>query len=430
MSVSKRTPSHGTANGKRRPDSGVVEVTAAGLRIDVVLKSETLVDFVRAGGLGSDPVRGLEDVCLIGVLASRTGSGHSIAAEVHRAESALRTMLMTEAEQHIRTAIKRAAGGNGDEGALIPEIEKTIAAAGKDFDAAAARLLVQLNGSSEKSLPQVLDRRVRHAVRDVVGGILESVFASDGALAANLRNNAQAVKDLREELMRLQELLIRTIAASEQVDPARAGRLWQPAVLEDIARLTHVSGDRLEETGDVPGHGRSKSGDGIVHVCTGSAAAPKVAIECRTGRQIISLQGLRKAKINRHADAALLLTEHASALPKDAQPLGFRVYPEDSLVVLHYERESSSAGVLLATAVQVARLLAQLAAGASATRIEQDVVRCVVQRLEACLGRLKPLRGSVTGIETEAGRIRGYAQDIEREARSAVGELAGLTAIG
>lgn len=427
MSVKKHTPAApqaGNSNGHR---PGIVEVTASGLRVDAILTSELLVDFARSGGLGDDPVQGFEDLCAIGVLASRTGSGHAVAAEVHRAEAALRTMLMSEAEQHIRTAIKRAAGADGDEGALIPEIEKTVAAAAKNFEAAATRLVVQLNGSSEKSLPQVLDRRVRNAVRDVVSNIVEGVFASEGALAVNLRNNAQAVKDLREELMHLQELVIRTVAASEQTDPAKAGRAWQPAALEDVAGLLHITGDSLDETGDVPGHGRAKSGDGLIHVSgNGTAARPKVAIECRTGKQVIGLPDLRKAKVNRHAEAALLLTEHAGALPKDAQALGFRVYPDDAVVVLHYVREREDAGVLLATAVQVVRLLAQLTAGATATRIEQDIIRLVIQRIEACLGKLKPLRACVTGVEAEAGRIRGHLQELEREARCAVGELAGL----
>lgn len=124
---------------------------------------------------------------------------------------------------------------------------------------------------------------------------------------------------------------------------------------------------------------------------------------------------------------SLLLTEHVSALPKDARPLGFRIYTDDAVVVLHYKREDSGAGVLIATAVQVARHMAQLRLGASEARIDDDVIRTVIGRLETTVGRLKPLRGSLTGIETEVTRIRGYVQDIEREARSALGELAGLT---
>jgi hypothetical protein len=70
--------------------------------------------------------------------------------------------------------------------------------------------------------------------------------------------------------------------------------------------------------------------------------------------------------------------------------------------------------------------MAQLRIAASASKIDDDLVRAVIGRLETMVGRLKPLRGSLTGIEDEVGRIRGYVQDIEREARSALGELAGL----
>ena len=137
---------------------------------------------------------------------------------------------------------------------------------------------------------------------------------------------------------------------------------------------------------------------------------------------------LRKAKENRSAEAALLLAERACVLPKDAEELGFRTYWEERAVVLHHDPERPDSGILLATALQVARMFALLAAAASAGEINQDVLRQGLIRVEKALGRLKPLRSSATGIETEVGRIRGYAQDIEQDLRGALGELSGLAA--
>ena len=51
---------------------------------------------------------------------------------------------------------------------------------------------------------------------------------------------------------------MRVEAAAEHVDPAAAGRAWQPSVLAEVARLSLVTGDTVEETGDSPAHGRSK----------------------------------------------------------------------------------------------------------------------------------------------------------------------------
>jgi hypothetical protein len=413
---------------RSRSASGVVELTAMGLRVDATFANAAILDYVQAGGLDPEPVGCVENLLVIGVLASRTGRDQVFADETRRAQEALRVMLTTEAEQYIRAAIQHAAGKNGDKGALIPEMERVVGDGVKAFEAVAQGLAGKLNGTGEASLPQVLEQRTRKAVGEVVETIVKNAFASGGPLATVLVNNVQAMKDLREDLLRLHELVLRTITAGEQIDPAQAGRDWQPATLEDIARLTHITGDTLEETGDVPGHGRAKNGDGVLHLAGNDRdSGPKVAIETRTGAQVVSLAELRKAKMNRHADAALLLTEQVSALPKDARPLGFRIYTDDAIVVLHYKREDSEAGVLIATAVQVARHMAQLRLGASEARIDDDVVRTVIGRLETTVGRLKPLRGSLTGIETEVTRIRGYVQDIEREARSALGELAGLT---
>jgi hypothetical protein len=71
-------------------------------------------------------------------------------------------------------------------------------------------------------------------------------------------------------------------------------------------------------------------------------------------------------------------------------------------------------------------MFAQLGQEASGEEIKHEVVQASIGRLEKCLGRLKPLRSSATGIENEVGRIRGYAQEMEIELRSALGELAGL----
>ena len=71
-------------------------------------------------------------------------------------------------------------------------------------------------------------------------------------------------------------------------------------------------------------------------------------------------------------------------------------------------------------------MFALLAAATSAEEIDQDLLRQAIGRIERGLARLKPLRASATGIETEVGRIRGYAQNMEIELRGALGELAGL----
>src|SRR5206468_10467377 len=103
-----------------------------------------------------------------------------------------------------------------------------------------------------------------------------------------------------------------------------------------------------------------------------------------------------------------------------------RTYWDERSVVLHHEPGRSDSGILLATALQVARMFSQLGQVTSGEEIKHEVVRVAIARLEKCVGRLKPLRSSATGIENEVGRIRGYAQEMEVELRAAIGELSGL----
>src|SRR4051794_32984425 len=110
MSVSNDLAVPGaTKNGST---AAFVELTAAGLHVDATFSNEVLLDFVRDGGLGSDPVRQIEDFCVLGLLSSRAGAGHAVAVEARRAESALRELFLTEAEHHLRNALKKAVGAD------------------------------------------------------------------------------------------------------------------------------------------------------------------------------------------------------------------------------------------------------------------------------------------------------------------------------
>jgi len=132
---------------------------------------------------------------------------------------------------------------------------------------------------------------------------------------------------------------------------------------------------------------------------------------------------------NREAHAGLLLTPTNEALPRDARASGFRVYLAERLVVLHYDRLDPAGEQLLATAIQVVRLLARLAATSGGALDEREQIRDGLARIETALGHLKPLRAAVTGIEKETAVVRKHASELENEIRRVIIHLtATLTA--
>jgi hypothetical protein len=406
---------------------GRVEVDPNGVYVEARFVHPDILSYAQNDGLGLDPLGTIQALIVAGIGSARSAGAYVVAEEARQAAESLRTVLVSESETLIRGALKRAVGEDSEEGGFLPEVERIVSEGAKSVETQARKLTTELTGAGEDALPQLIEKRVRRAARETVETILAAALASDGALGVHLANNIDGLKGLREDLSNLSNLFVQAKIAAEHIDPAAAGREWQPSVIVEIARLSLVTGDRVEETGDSPAHGRSKKGDAVLHLANGNGdPALKVAIECRTGKERLTINDLRKAKENRSAEAALLLAERACALPKDAEELGFRLYWEERAVVLHHDPTRPDSGILLATALQVARMFAQLAAAASAEEIDQDLLRQSLGRIERSLGRLKPLRASATGIETEVGRIRGYAQDIEGELRGALGELSGL----
>ena len=428
------TPAKKLENGDGRPlrllaPSGRVAIDPLGLVVEATFVHPDIVEYAESGGLGSDPLFGLQGLLVAGIAASRNAGVYALAQEARHATEGLRAVLGSESEVLIRGAFKRAIGEDGEEGAFLPEVERIITVGAKAMESQALQLTKELKGAGDDGLPQIIEKRVRRAARDVVESILTAALASDGALGVHLKNNEKTIKDLREDLSKLHDLMLAAKIAAEHIDPAAAGREWQPAVIAEVARLSLITGDHVEETGDQPAHGRSKKGDAVLHLanCKGDSSL-RVAIECRSGKERVTISDLRKAKENRSAQATLLLASQACALPKDAEELGFRAYWDERAVVLHHDPDRPDSGTLLATALQVARMFAQLAAAASEGEINQEIVRGIINLVEKSVGRLKPLRSSATGIETEVTRIRGYAQDIERDLRGALGELASLAA--
>ena len=100
----------------------------------------------------------------------------------------------------------------------------------------------------------------------------------------------------------------------------------------------------------------------------------------------------------------------------------------ERLVVLLYDRTADAADQHLAIAVQVARLLAKLAATSGGSLAERDQLRDGIGRIETALSHLRPIRAAVTGVEKEANNINKHASALEAEIRRALADITALMA--
>jgi hypothetical protein len=420
------------------------------LMMSLVHQDPEVVAFAKAGGLGENPDDAIETakrIFKVGVLSIATGSAQATVSELHRVVEqmdALAAMPQQVADQLGETVGKeldRMVGSQERPGALSAAMDSVTADAAKSLAKAIKPIQEGLLGSGPTALPQVLEVRLQETLNRGTKEALKRLFDTEGGspLMTHLANGEKAIAALRQETAAIEERLRAQITSlSEKVvaqdantpTPVQAGTTWESDTLDDIAKITAILGDVVESVGNSNGHGRSKAGDHLLHVCDEDVDGIRVAVECRTGTsRPLTVDQLRQMVDNREAHCGLLLAQTPEALPRDAKAVGFRVYLAERVVVLYYDRSGPGAEQLLVTAVQVARLLARLAATSAGSLDEREQIRDGIGRIESALGHLRPLRSAVTGIEKETGVVRRHAGELEAEIRRVLVDLtAALTA--
>lgn len=420
------------------------------LMVSLVHEDPDVVAFAKAGGLGENPGDAVETakrIFKIGVLGVATGSAQTTVSELHRivaqidALSALPQQVATQLGETVGKELDRMVGDQERPGALSAALGAVTAEAAKSLTEAVRPIQDALLGNGPSALPQVLEVRLMDALTRGTRDALDRLFDVEGGspLMTHLANGEKAIATLREENAAIEgrlrgqiiELAEKVVAQQAQTPtPVQAGNSWEGDTLDDIARVTAILGDTVESVGNTTGHGRSKAGDHVLQVCDADLDGIRVAVECRTGSsRSVTVAQLRLMIDNREAHAGLLLAQTPDALPRDARASGFRVYLADRVVVLYYDRSDPAGEQLLVTAVQVARLLARLAATSGGALDEREQIRDGIARIETALGHLRPLRAAVTGIEKETGAVRKHASELETEIRRVIIDLtATLTA--
>ena len=415
------------------------------LMVSLVDDDADVVAFAKSNGFGDDPVEAVEiakRMLRIGVLSIANGSTQATIADLQRVAAqvgALTDIPQQVAErlgETIGQELVRVIGDDEEAGALSAAMDAVIVEAAKSLAKAIKPLQDNLLGAGPTALPQVLEVRLQETLARGTRAALERLFDVEGGspLMTHLANSERAMATLRTEFSAIEERLRGQIAElSEKVvaqdaktpTPVQAGNEWEDAAFDDVAQVTSVLSDIVEPVGNLSGHGRSKAGDLVLHIHDEDLEGLKAAIECRTGAsRPLTLAQLRQMVDNREAHAGLLLAQMPEALPRDAQAAGFRIYHAQRVVALHYDRSAPGAQQLLATAVQVTRLLAKLDATSSGSLDEREQIRDCMGRIETALGHLRPLRSAVTGIEKETGTVRKHAGELEAEIRRALVDIA------
>lgn len=420
------------------------------LMVSLVHQDPEVVAFAKAGGLGEDALEAVETakrIFKVGVLSLATGSAQATISELHRvveqmdALAAMPQQVADQLGETVGNELCRMVGDDERPGALSAALDRVTVDAAKSLAEAVKPIQEALLGSGPKALPQVLEVRLLQALTRGTRAALDQLFDLEGGspLMTHLANGEKAIAGLRKDTTAIEERLRAQIAdLAERVlvqdvqkpTPAQAGHDWESDTLDDIARVTAILGDTVESVGYSAGHGRSKSGDHLLHVCDDDVDGIRVAVECRTGlTRKLTVEQLREMVENREAHGGLLLAQAPEALPRDAQAGGFRVYIAERIVVLHYDRSGPAAEQQLVTAVQVVRLLAKLAATSGGSLDEREQIRDGIGRIESALRHLRPLRSAVTGIEKETGVVQKHASELEAEIRRVLIDLtAALTA--
>lgn len=414
------------------------------LMVSLVHQDPEVVTFAKSGGLGEDPADAVETakrIFKIGILSVATGSAQATVSELHRvvaqidALSAMPQQVASQLGETVGRELDRMVGDDERPGALSAALDLVTAQAAESLAEAVKPIQDALLGSGPTALPQVLEVRVLDALTRGTREALDRLFDVEGGspLMTHLANGEKAIAALREENTAIEgRLRAEIIQLAEKVvaqqaqkpTPVEAGNTWESHTLDDIARVTAILGDTVEPVGSSTGHGRSKAGDHLLHVCDPDLDGIRVAIECRTGSsRALTVAQLREMVENREAHAGLLLSPTPEALPRDARAAGFRVYLAERVVVLYYDRLDPGGEQLLATAIQVVRLLARLTATSGGALDERDQIRDGIARIETALGHLKPLRAAVTGIEKETGVVRKHASELESEIRRVIIDL-------
>jgi hypothetical protein len=218
----------------------------------------------------------------------------------------------------------------------------------------------------------------------------------------------QAMGEMRVERDKLEEL------EAERERGTAKGRTFEEQVVEAVDRIASLQGDDCDAVGDTRG-ATGRVGDVVVSLdaCNGPARG-SIVFEVKTGKlsKNDALRELDRAKEDRTADFAVLVVPSEAKVPARMRQL--REYNGDKLIVAFDPEAEGTIALEVAYSLARARVLMSRS---EADGVDAKGVRDSVERALNAMERVRAVKNTLTGAQTQIGKAKDVLDDMAEQVR-------------
>jgi hypothetical protein len=389
----------------------------------LVIEDECAVRLVREREeAGADPVRVVADAVEIGArVLDREQAGANaefVKGELDKATREVE-LVLSERTREVTEQI----GRKVDEafGAESGHVTKTIQKHFSDDSAGAVQNRVRevvaeaLTHVQQSIVQQFSSADARNPLAEFKAGVLRAVETSGQNQARTLQEMTRQLAALQQAMgeMRVERDKLAEIEAERERGTAK-GRTFEEQVVEAVDRIASLQGDDCDAVGDTRG-ATGRVGDVVVSLdaCNGPARG-SVVFEVKTGKlsKNDALRELDRAKEDRTADFAVLVVPSEAKVPARMRQL--REYNGDKLIVAFDPEAEGTIALEVAYSLARARVLMSRS---EAEGVDAKGVRDSVERALNAMERVRAVKNTLTGAQTQIGKAKDVLDDMAEQVR-------------
>lgn len=402
----------------------------------LVIEDESAVRLVREREeAGADPVRIVADALEIGArVLDREQAGANaefVKGELDKATREVE-LVLSERTREVTEQI----GRKVDEafGAESGHVTKTIQKHFSDDSAGAVQNRVRevvaeaLTHVQQSLVQQFSSADARNPLAEFKAGVVRAVETSGQNQARTLQDMTRQLASLQQAMgeLRVERDKLAEIEAERERGTAK-GRTFEEQVVEAIDEIASSQGDVCDAVGDQRG-ATGRVGDVVVSLeaCSGPSRG-SVVFEVKTGKlsRNDALRELDRAKEDRTADFAVLVVPSEAKVPARMHQL--REYNGDKLIVAFDPEGEGTIG--LETAYRLARARV-LMSRSEAEGIDAGAVQDSVQRAQQAMERVRAVKNTLTGAQTQIGKAKDVLDDLAGDVREHLKNIDELVLVG